>query len=1001
MNRVVSRALAVTWLLATGAGAAGAAGESVPQFAHIEEARASGRLDDAEALFHRLQYVFDGENLPPELQPESRLPIRCATALVAEYEAARAGLPAAIVKTVDAWLAGPGSDKLTYISPSGIFRVSYLTTSDSAVPLTDVAPANGIPDYVERIASYLDEAWRVEIDVWGFEAPIRDPYYAVMFSNQPGTYGYTQSNGTTTRIVLENDYAGFPPNDDPDGDTLGAAKVTCAHEFKHASQYRASLWVEGWWLELDATWAEDLVFDATNDYYLYVGALASGISAPGTPLNEGGAGSYEDCIWQHWMSETWTPQVIVDLWDRRQAHPTESMLASYDAVLGSRGSSFATEYPVFAAWNYATGTRAIPALGYAEAAGYATGPATEVAAYPATLGGQLAHLSAANYRCLGFTPGEPGDLRIDFDGDDGQQLALMAVIRRHDGSGLLEPIALGEGNVASAVLPVPLGDLAEVGLVVVNAGVMGDDKAYSLTVRREVAPLAALDAAAVQHTQAVDTQANETVTLTNPGPPGSSLVYTAHVVDRAPEAAFGTAGSQQADRAASPLPRRAAGALKNDKTDPVRRQSADCVFGNDDTGSLLGYYDTWWTGNESYAKLIDPREYACSCGAGFDIEAVHMLLRLDETSAPLVRVSLATQSAICSGPGTILESSAPVTLSGYPADAYYDVAIPVDFSCRDLDAPYFLVFEFLDDAGPVGLPVNQKFEVCRDFNEYGSGWVDMIGYAGFAGNLLIWADVACCGVPEAEVRVLAPDGGEVLAAGDSLRVDWTATGMAQVRISLSRDGGARWQALAHLTPNDGTETFVVAGPPSQDCLVRVGSPDGTATDQSAGPFWIHGIVPWLTMTPTVGVVESGAGQPLTLSFDTSGLPTGSYQAWLLVQHNAVSSPEVVPVSLTVPAASAAGAVPRLFALRGAVPNPFNPTTRLVYSLHEAGPVLVDVLDLRGRLVRTLVDSAQPAGEWSVEWNGRDGHGRPVASGSYLARLRAGGRTATRKLMLAR
>jgi len=989
MKRVIGRALAVIGLLATGAGIAGAAGDSPPQFARIEAARAAGRLDDAEALFRRLQYVFDGADLPPELQPEVRLPIRCATELVAEYEAARAGLPETIVKTVDAWLAGPAGDKYYYVSPSGIFRLSYLTTSDSAVPPADVAPANGIPDYVERVAAYLDTAWSVEFSTWGFAEPLRSPYYSVVFANQAGTYGYTQSNGSTTRIVLENDYDGFPPNDDPDGDALGAAKVTCAHELKHASQYVTSGWVEGWWLELDGTWVEDLVFDATNDYYLYVGAMASGISAPETPLNEGGAGGYEDCIWQQWMSETWTPQIIVDLWERRAAHPGESMLASYEATLNSRGSSLAAGYPVFAAWNYATGSRALPGLGYEEAAAYPTGPATVVAAYPAALGGALSHLSATSYRCLGFTPGEPGELRVEFDGADRQPMGLMAVIRRHDGSGLLEPIPLGEGNVASALLSVPLAELAEVGLVVVNAGVMGDDKAYSLTVGREVAPLAALDVTAVQQTQAVDTQAVRTVNLTNAGPTGSSLAYSAHVVDAAP------------DLAARRTSRRAPGTLKADPAAPARLRSGDCVFGNDDTSSLLGYYDTWWTGNESFAKLIDPRDYACSCGTGFDIQAVHMLLRLDASSSPLVQVSLAAESAICSGPGTILDTSAPVVLSGYPADAYYDVEIPVDFSCRDLDATYFLVFAFLDAAGPVGLPVNRSFEVCRDFNDFGSGWIDLIGYAGFAGNLLMWADVDCCGTPAAEARVLSPDGGEVVAVGDSLRVDWSVTGLTSVRVSLSRDGGASWRTLAAPTPNDGTETFVLAGPPSPNCLVRVGSLDGSVADRSAGPFWIHGVVPWVTLSPAGGVLAPGASQPLALDFDTTGLPTGSYQAWLLVRHNAASSPEVVPVSLTVPAASAAGAVPGPFALRGAAPNPFNPSTRITYSLHEAGPVRVDVLDLQGRLVRTLVDSAQPAGDWSVEWDGRDGQGRPTASGPYLARLRAGGRTATHKLMLAK
>jgi hypothetical protein len=86
-------------------------------------------------------------------------------------------------------------------------------------------------------------------------------------------------------------------------------------------------------------------------------------------------------------------------------------------------------------------------------------------------------------------------------------------------------------------------------------------------------------------------------------------------------------------------------------------------------------------------------------------------------------------------------------------------------------------------------------------------------------------------------------------------------------------------------------------------------------------------------------------------------------------------------------------------LAAAAPNPFNPATALRYTLAEAGPVTLRIYDQRGRLVRTLVDEPLTAGEHATVWNGRDGAGRAMAAGVYLAELRAGGKRQMQKLSL--
>lgn len=73
-------------------------------------------------------------------------------------------------------------------------------------------------------------------------------------------------------------------------------------------------------------------------------------------------------------------------------------------------------------------------------------------------------------------------------------------------------------------------------------------------------------------------------------------------------------------------------------------------------------------------------------------------------------------------------------------------------------------------------------------------------------------------------------------------------------------------------------------------------------------------------------------------------------------------------------------------LRQNVPNPFNPSTVIELDLAEAGPLRLEVFDVRGRLVRVLHDGPLGVGEHSFPWNGTDGSGQSVASGTYFARV---------------
>lgn len=94
-----------------------------------------------------------------------------------------------------------------------------------------------------------------------------------------------------------------------------------------------------------------------------------------------------------------------------------------------------------------------------------------------------------------------------------------------------------------------------------------------------------------------------------------------------------------------------------------------------------------------------------------------------------------------------------------------------------------------------------------------------------------------------------------------------------------------------------------------------------------------------------------------------------------------------------------GATPGMTRLVGVSPNPFNPSTRVDFSLASPGRVKLTIFDVAGRRVRTLLDEHRAAGHHDLEWNGRDDSGRRLASGVYFYRLEAGDFRAADKLVM--
>jgi len=91
--------------------------------------------------------------------------------------------------------------------------------------------------------------------------------------------------------------------------------------------------------------------------------------------------------------------------------------------------------------------------------------------------------------------------------------------------------------------------------------------------------------------------------------------------------------------------------------------------------------------------------------------------------------------------------------------------------------------------------------------------------------------------------------------------------------------------------------------------------------------------------------------------------------------------------------------PTVTELTGNYPNPFNPTTTISFSLAEASQVSINIYNMKGQLVKTLVNAELDNDYHEIVWDGRDNSGKSTASGVYFYKMKANDYTATKKMIL--
>ncbi|MHB8077664.1 MAG: endonuclease [Candidatus Krumholzibacteriia bacterium] len=213
---------------------------------------------------------------------------------------------------------------------------------------------------------------------------------------------------------------------------------------------------------------------------------------------------------------------------------------------------------------------------------------------------------------------------------------------------------------------------------------------------------------------------------------------------------------------------------------------------------------------------------------------------------------------------------------------------------------------------------------------------------------------------------------------------------SQYRIEAVETGG-----LVHLSPTVSAYSIDNLPPPTPV----------VSLDQSGTPWVISWVTPAIPDFNAACVYRGDVtgftpSTPLQCGTGTSWLEYDTTLHYYVVQfsdiHGNLSafSAEVSPDVTDVPDAGA-----RPTAITRIYPNPFNPLTRVAFSLGTPGPVRIDLFAADGRFMRTLLDESRGAGAFEVVWDGTDGRGGRLASGSYFLRLQSNGRVDTRKLLL--
>jgi hypothetical protein len=452
------------------------AAEPIRSIQALQDDRANGLLTADQFALEMVRTIKTPLSQIPEQiieqgQHEHRM---CATAAILQIRQSWDSLSRTTQQFVTASFARPSADSVL-LSPSGFFSLHYSLTGVNAVP-TDDLDADMRPDYVEKMAAYMDTSLITHRNLGFLDPPFDgviggDSTFDVYFEDI-GAYGYAVPEGPGPNpwpdeysyLVVHNTFVGFPPNDDPEGDIAGAAKATCAHEFHHCVQFAYDPNEAIWLMELDATESEDLVYNATDDNYNYLNGY---FLDPEISLMSVSNHMYSSFIWHSYIAQRFDTSLLLQLWNG--ARTGNAFQSSADSMFASYGITHDSAFTEFVSWLYKTNTRS-DGSGFEEAASY---PFVQIdrshSIFP--IAAQLSPKSPGGYASCwveAITSGVSGNMRIDFDGNDARQWGAVVILTKGINQHTVLSIPLSGPNYVGSITVDSMGQYSKITLAGIN-----------------------------------------------------------------------------------------------------------------------------------------------------------------------------------------------------------------------------------------------------------------------------------------------------------------------------------------------------------------------------------------------------------------------------------------------------------------------------------------------------------------------------------------------------
>jgi len=414
---------------------------------------ASGFLDEA------VDKVLQSNNLS---QPF--LPYECYTPYLIEIRENWDLLSPAQRERLSPFFLRPDNPESPYYREGGLpivydtrhFRCHYTVTGPYSVPLEDISPADGVPDYVQIAADAYEKAYYVVVEQMSYNCPPDDRWLADNGGDEKwdiyfftGPWGgftmpeYMVDLQSSTCATFSVYFAANTRYFQWLGEFKGSQAMQCtsAHEFFHAVQMSYNAYMYRWLMEACAMWIETRVFraekpDEPDGEEFCLRPMISWFLHPEKSLELlNGKHEYGDVIFMLYLSQKYGDQIIREIY-QAMVPRVYSYLMNFREVFARRGSSLPSEFKEFTLWNALTGDRydlkiREPSGELSERFHYSHGaryPSVAIlqdnihSQYPVKLvldsRRSPDHLGARYIRFLPQEPGQENQLSIKIDGDD-------------------------------------------------------------------------------------------------------------------------------------------------------------------------------------------------------------------------------------------------------------------------------------------------------------------------------------------------------------------------------------------------------------------------------------------------------------------------------------------------------------------------------------------------------------------------------------------------------